>query len=223
MKKIWTFIFLAALVPALSAQEPGRVNEISARIGGFSPNSRLTIDNPASIGQSGIAAGARYVRALTPSVGVGLDFNIMAPGAHDTTTMINNLSSSTKFDIKTVLLLLRYRWEFHRFLPYVLGGVGMHSTSLKIQSRPLRFFNWSDTGTQETRTIVDDTASGFAMSLEGGIDYPITDWLSAGGYFGWTYLPGMKLTLANAGNRTATERTFSVSGLLVGGALTGRF
>ena len=67
-------------------------------------------------------------------------------------------------------------------MPYLLAGAGAHSTSLKVVSTPFFGYGWSDSGTTETRTLVDSRKLGGAAKAQVGLDVSLGDSATLGGY-----------------------------------------
>ncbi len=225
MTKAMVTLLVVALMPVISSAEGlDRENEISFRLGGYSSSSKIKIDKEDDVGKSGTAFGFRYIRNVNDRVGVGLEMNLLNAGEHESTTLMTNGISTTKLNTLATLGIVRVRFGRERFRPYALGGFGIHSTSLQLDSKPQVGFVWSNTGTSETRTLVDSRKTGVALALEGGFDYHFNDTVSAGAFLGW-HLQSETTYDATAAGRAGglTGIKGSFSGIALGGSFSARF
>jgi len=153
-----------------------------------------------SNGDAGVLLGAHYHYSLTPRLAVGASSEWFHRGAYGSRSLLPD--SETDVSGNTVLLLGTLKLSLidrGPVRPYVLGGLGGNRTSTAIDATPRRGFGWSDTGTSETRTLVDESHWGFASSLRFGVDFA----LYGPSFFtieaGWTRLANASYSATAAG------------------------
>lgn len=121
-----------------------------------------------------------------PVLMLGGELQTLKPSEHRSGTLITNGNSTTQFESLLVLaeakLMPRGR---RRFRPYLLGGIGFHSTKMKIDVTPYPGFVWTDTGTKETRQAVDARKTSAAVTLQVGADFPVSDRVVVGLSAAW--------------------------------------
>jgi|GEM_PF-2500579 len=172
------------------AAEPDRLDEFSAEAGGFLPLTRITIDGTDSLAGPGYAFGAQYLRRAggdllrqeNPSAAFGVGLERLSGGSHASSTLITNGFTTSQFDSTVLMLLGRLSADEGRYRLHLLGGLGLHWTNIQINSTPQPGFAWADTGTTETRSVVNSTKSAAALMLQPGFDAQVTDsvWVGAG-------------------------------------------
>jgi hypothetical protein len=68
--------------------------------------------------------------------------------------------------------VLKYSMIDHGWVrPYLLAGVGFNRTSTFIEAQPQPGFQWNDTESDETRTLVNESHWGIAETARVGIDF----------------------------------------------------
>jgi hypothetical protein len=214
MKSLFAVAALVILAPrACLADDFFKSNEFSLHGGPFLVLTKIKADAEAPMGDTGFAAGLRYLRNITPEIALGADATFLVPSKHESTSLISRGITTTEFDTKTFLFLSRLRFNAGDVKPYVLTGIGIHSTSVKIQTQPQRGLVWADTGTTEARTLTKGSDTGVALSLQGGSDYRVNDRYSIGAFVAWHYMPNVEV----GGLATLKE---SFSGLSFGASLS---
>lgn len=159
-----------------------RLNEFSINLGGFVPLSRLTLQGTDAVAGYGAAFGAQYLRDVTSAAAVGVGIERLNGGSHNSDTLLANANTASQTESTVALLLGRYSINEGSFRLHVLGGVGIQETNLQINSAPQPGYTWTDTGTTETRTMVNSTQSTAALMLQPGFDAYLSDavWVGAG-------------------------------------------
>jgi opacity protein-like surface antigen len=198
-------------------------NEASFDAGAFLPTAKITLGGKDDIASPGFAVGGRYFRDIAPNAAFGLGIEKLLPGSHDSDTLIPNGKTTTKFDSLTVMGLFRYATgDDVRFT--VTGGLGFHSSTMKIDVTPSAGLVWTDTGTRESRTFVDSTKTAAALMLAGGVDGKINETFSAGGELAYYALGSADYEAAPAGKRAGLASVNgSLAGLAVSGHVSARF
>jgi len=130
----------------------------------------------------------------SPCLAAGFDISHAGFGNHDSTELLANRATQSSADNTTGLVVLRLSYPKGHFRPYIEGGVGAHHTSLSLDGAPINGTTWSDTGTAEPRTLVDDGHMGAA--LEGAIGIHI--------YFTEQFFIGAELKILSLGGKDFT-------------------
>ncbi|OFX10633.1 MAG: hypothetical protein A2516_01220 [Alphaproteobacteria bacterium RIFOXYD12_FULL_60_8] len=174
-------------VPAGRDLDRHSLNEISFNMGGFTPSAKLTLNGQDDVASPGLAYGGRYLRQTSAHAAFGIGFEKINPVMHNSETLITHAFTSSNFESSTVMGLAKLSTS-GAFQLYVMGGLGFHATTLKIDAFPLAGYVWSDTGTFETRSVVNSTKSSAASMLQIGLDGDIGKSLSAGVELAYYYL-----------------------------------
>ena len=140
-------------------------------------------------GDVGFLLSPQYLYGVNSRLGVGANFEF----ADRSRTQTQNLLpfSNTEVHGTNILLLgiAKYSLVDHGPVrPYLMGGLGAHHSSTHIDAQPNIGFAWSDTNTDEPRSIIDDSHWGLASTLRVGVDF---SWVSPtvfGMEFGWTHM-----------------------------------
>lgn len=168
-------LLVALLAPRVLADEQ---TELTFHVGKISMK---TVQGSAS----GSAYGLRYLHSTTPYVAFGADVDFLRPADKNSDSLIANGRTSTSVDSSSLLGVVRLGPTDEILRPYFLLGVGMHFSTVKVEATPKPGFGWSDTGTTETRTLIDSGGRGVAIKIQGGADYAFTDNFLAGGFLAW--------------------------------------
>lgn len=119
-------------------------------------------------GDLGTAIGAQYVLSLTPSLGAGVEADYVNRTGTLSTRLYPAADASVRGDTWLMLALLRYTFmEGGAARPFVLVGAGGAWNKTIVDVRPSL---WADTGTRETRRLIDDSAWAPAASARLGLD-----------------------------------------------------
>lgn len=155
---------------------------VSVDAGLVLPRTELVLSGPAEkIGAAGPKIGLQYLYHTTNNWALGTEFNYSARGKLASSKFLTNSDSEIEGTYLSALVLARYTFFAERtFHPFVVLGVGFASNKLKIVSTPASGFVWTDTGTSETRTMVDSTQTGLASTFGFGFDIETSDT----GFFG---------------------------------------
>lgn len=181
------FFTVGMLVGAANAAEYDQRNEISLLLGGYATGTKILIQGEGDAGRGGGAYGVRYLKALNDRIGLGFEFDSFNPGAAESSSLVTNAISSVKVQSNQIMAIGRARFGRERIHPYAIAGVGLHSTSMQIDVKPQAGFVWTNTGTREPRTAVDDRQLGAALSLQGGLDIDVAPAFAIGVGLGWHY------------------------------------
>lgn len=119
-------------------------------------------------GDLGVQFGAQYVQFLTPRLGAGLGVEYMNRSATFSTRLFPAADAGVQGETWLMLGLLRYSLTDRGWArPFVLLGAGGAWNKTIVDVRPSV---WADTGTKETRRLIDDGAWTPAASLRAGLD-----------------------------------------------------
>ena len=128
------------------------------------------------IGTAGLAVGGEYLYYLTPLFALGLDGNYSKFGDKNSSKFSPLVDSTVSAKSMVVLAVGKYTIVPEgKILPYLLGGFGLHNSSLKFSASPAAGLVWADTGTRESRVFGDDSASSYALAFGLGVDVPVNE------------------------------------------------
>lgn len=204
MKRLLIAVLLAAVAPEvrsevlllpLAAAEPapaGR-HEVSIGVGLVEPVSKVRLGGgSADNGDLGLRLGARWAYLLTPRLGAGLEADYLSRSGTLSTRLYPAADARVAGD--TWLMLAILRWSPRAAgaaRPFLLLGAGGAWNKTTVDVRPS---SWADTGTRETRRLVDDSAWTPAASARLGVDVDLDP--ASPGFFtfeaGWTGLAGAR-------------------------------
>jgi hypothetical protein len=206
------------------AEDATNTNEITALAGVYTVPTNITLVGQDKIARNGAGFGFRYLRNVDPKLAVGGEFSHLSAGSHDSTVLVPNAITRTSLTSNVFLGEVRARWGDGALRPFLLGGFGVHATSMEIDVNPQAGFVWTDTGTSEVRTAVDTTKSSLAATLQGGVEYHFSPSVCAGAFAAWYYLGSASYESTNAGrNGGLASVSGNFSGLSLGGLLTAKF
>ncbi|HVE13685.1 MAG TPA: outer membrane beta-barrel protein [Elusimicrobiota bacterium] len=181
--------------PEAPASDEDRRQLFSIGMGLAAPLSRVELSGVgggSSVnGDPGFRIDAQYLYYTTPRLGLGAEWSYFNRSSTDSQSLLSNAFSSVSGDSVLLMGVAKYTLADRGWTrPYVLAGAGAHHTSTTIDSTPNPGFAWSDTSTDETRRVVDDSIWGFAATARAGLDFGFTDpWLLSF-EIGWTGLEG---------------------------------
>jgi len=169
--------------------------------------------NRARNGDTGVRLGVQYLYDLSPRLSAGLDVHYFNRSVTDDFGFVPSGHSEISGRTFMPLAVLKYALtdDGGPTRPYFLAGVGAHRTSLTINTQPLEGFTWSDTGTWETRRLVDDTHWGLASRAALGLDFFAMDPVTMSFEIGWMGLHGSRYKGTVAGQDVGLD---SVTGSL---------
>lgn len=205
------FSLIAALLlcaTSARADEPEPKNEFSLVIGNVMSRTKITLDGSDYLASAGVAAGVRLLTRVSPRLMVGAEIQSLKPSERRSGVLITRGDATTSFE--SLLILGELKWIAsgkRRFRPYALGGLGVHSTSMKIDVEPQRGYVWADTGTTEIRRQVDSRRSAAALTLQAGADFPVNERVVLGFGASWYYLG--KTTYHSTAKAKATRPAFT--------------
>lgn len=187
-------VLLAGAVPAAAAEpaapEAERRRMVSIGFGLAEPVSKVHFGGvgggAADNGDLGAAIGAQYVQDLTPRLGAGVEADYVNRSGTFSTRLYPAADASVRGDTWLMLALLRYSFLDRGVArPFVLLGAGGAWNKTIVDVKPSA---WADTGTRETRRLIDDSAWAPAASARLGVDLDLD--AAAPGFLtleaGWT-------------------------------------
>lgn len=164
-------------LPGLAPPAPGaRRQTLSVGIGLAELVSKVDFHpiggGSADDGDLGIQFAAQYLYALTPRLAAGFDADYVDRSGTASERLFPAASASVGGDTWLMLALLRYTFtDRGRARPFLLLGAGGGWNSETVDVRPSGL--WADTGTHETRRLIDDNAWTPAASVRVGVDIPV--------------------------------------------------
>lgn len=168
-------------------------HSLSLDIGPSFPLTSIDITNVGggkeTAGTTGLAIGGQFLYDLRKDIGLGLDINHYGTGDRTSSSFIPAADSTLNSSVTSVLAV----WKFSmltdgKVWPYIIGGLGMASANLKVDAKPSAGFVWRDSGTNETRSLVDKTNTAFSGAVALGLDVPITSQIFLGAEARYTFV-----------------------------------
>jgi opacity protein-like surface antigen len=158
-------------------------------------------------GDIGPLIALQYLYQLDRGVGLGAEFDYLGRSHTDSLNLLANAVGQVSGDSVLFMavgrVLLRKEGNAR---PYLAGALGAHRTSTVIDAQPLLGFVWNDTGTDEPRRLVDDSAWGLASSVRVGVDFFATSPTILGLELGWTRLGSATYKATTAGQDQGLSR-----------------
>ncbi len=226
MKPLGLLLSLAVLACAAAAARAGELdhdNELSFRLGAYGSGSELEVNGKERVADGGGIGAFRYLLNLDKNAAIGVDAVGLDAGHHDSQTLMTGFNTRTALKHSELLALLRGRFGQGRLRPYVLGGLGIHTTTFQLNAAPNNGSTWSGGGT-ESRSLMDDKKSGLATEVELGLDYLFTNHLTAGAFFGLHLQSERTYDAKTQGKAVGLAGIKgSFGGLALGLSLAGRF
>lgn len=175
--RLISFLLFFCSVAVLAAD---RRQSIGVDFGVGFPLSKLDLTSQQGgkddIGKMGYSWGVRYLYNVIPALGLGAEVNGTPFGESSSDVLIPGGHTTIKDNTHVFLAIAKYIIiPTGPAQPYLIGGLGFHSTSLDGKIAPPPGFLWIDTGTREARSLVDDTQQGFAAAVGAGVDVPVND------------------------------------------------
>ncbi len=177
-------------------------DSFSFDFGFASPLSRVSPDatggSAVQNGGTGARFGVQFLHALGPRLEAGVDVGFLDRGGMDEDGLVPSAHAEISGDTFMPLAVLKYsfapRGRFAR--PYVLAGLGADHTSTTIDARPDFGFVWADSGTDETRRLVNGSNWGWASKLALGMEFRGWDPFMGAFELGWvqTTNPSLQAT-----------------------------
>jgi opacity protein-like surface antigen len=168
-------------LPSVGLAESEPANHTLTLNGGVSfPLSKIDFSDQgggsAKIGSTGFSVGVQYLYNIFPRLGFGVEINEYGYGAMESQSLIPLTDTTINYKSLVWLGIVKYSFRTEgKMLPYGLFGVGVHNSSMKITTKPQPGYAWADTGTPESRTLVDDSSANLAVAVGIGFDIPIND------------------------------------------------
>jgi opacity protein-like surface antigen len=175
--------FSSLMLTMLVAGAPLRAesNKLALSLGAGLPTSANSFSDSARVGA---AAGVSYLRGVRDRISVGGRLNYFNFPANTHRIGVNGggkVDADSASDAMTLELIGRYDLSpIKRLTPFLVGGIGANYFSQKTKATPAAGSLWSNTATQESRTIADDSSMGAAFSVGAGVDMALGDRLGLG-------------------------------------------
>ncbi|MCM2303550.1 MAG: outer membrane beta-barrel protein [Elusimicrobia bacterium] len=187
MKSALLLSFLLAMSLTANAED-GRKTSLELLVGPAFSATKVLMNAEDNLASPGMAFGGRFMAKAAPYVSVGAELQTLSMGEHSSTVLVTHGNSTSKFDSLLILAEIKIAADSGAIRPFGIAGVGFHSTAMKIESTPQTGFVWTNSGTRETRTAVDSRRTAAALTLQGGVDFPIGDRVELGLSGSWYYL-----------------------------------
>lgn len=169
----------------------------------FSSTGGGTGDN----GDTGFVLGTQYHYFTSPRLGVGMNLEYVNRSRNSSQSLLPSANTDVHGSSLLLLGTLRYSLSTRGTVrPYLLAGLGTNRTSTIAEATPNAGFAWSDTSTNETRTLVDDSRWGLATTARFGLDFMLADPASFSLEFGWTGISNSDYTATVAGKDLGLEK-----------------
>jgi opacity protein-like surface antigen len=156
-----------------------------------------------------------------PCLAVGVDVSHAGFDSHKSGQLLTNRNTQSSADSTVGVFVARLVYPKGRIRPYIQGGLGVHHTSLTLEGTPINSPGWQDTGTMETRPLVDDGHVGPAIEGAIGVHVYVTERFFVGAEYKVLDLVGKDFTPTAAGRleglaTPAGSTTESAIGLMLG-------
>lgn len=132
------------------------------------------------IASTGFSIGGRFMNRVKPNFSLGGEIQSLMPGDQNSSSFIAHANTKSSFSSMLFLAEAKLAGESGPIRPFAIAGLGFHSTHVTATTTLAPGFVWTDTGTRETRTVVDSTQTKFAGTVIGGAEIPIDDRFSLG-------------------------------------------
>jgi opacity protein-like surface antigen len=116
-----------------------------------------------------------YYLGGNPCWALGVDVSHAGLDEHISDQLLTNRRTKSSMKATAGLLIARLAYPKGRWRPYLQGGLGVHHTKLHLEGTPALGTIWGDTGTAETRTLLDDGRAGPALSGAIGLHVYLTE------------------------------------------------
>lgn len=151
-------------------------------------------------GNSGLLIGTQYFYSLTPHLAAGMNMEYINRAPRDSQSLLPESDTAVSGDSLLLIPTLKFSLvDRGDVRPYLLAGIGANRTSTVVESSPNPGFEWSDTHTAETRTLVDDAKWGVASTLRVGVDFDVMNPSVFSFECGWTRLSNATFGATPAG------------------------
>jgi opacity protein-like surface antigen len=174
MKKYFIlFFFLSTTVWA-------KENQIDFMLGRGTPQSSAQVaDRFQLLGSRGPEWSVDIMHRIARQLSLGLGGGHFSSGDNTSTTWVSNTNSTLSSHMSTVFILGRLDLAPNpKFIPYLLAGVGWARSSLSATATPVS--TWADTGTAESRLILDDAKISLGYAAAAGVDIALNDRIFVG-------------------------------------------
>lgn len=142
-----------------------------------------------------------YFITDTPSLALGFDISHAGFDDHDSFQLLTNRYTQSSADSTSGLFIARLSYPKGHVRPYIQGGLGAHHTRLSLDGTPINGTSWSDTGTTETRSLLDDGHMGAAAEGAVGVYFYFSEKFFIGVEYKVLALMGKDFSPTNAGVR----------------------
>lgn len=192
--------------------EPGEERQMMSIGFGFAnPLSRISLagagGGSGDNGDAGFMLGTQYNYFINRRLGLGFDLSYLNRSRTGSQSLLPAANTDIYGDTLLLLATARLSLVDHgRARPFILGGIGTNRTSTLIDATPNQGFSWSDTSTGETRTLVDESRWGPAVTARFGVDFYLVDPVVFTFELGWTGLSNSDYGATSAGKDLGLEK-----------------
>lgn len=166
----------------------------------------------ANDGDLGPLFGVRYLRSVSPRFAAGVDFDYLHRSATNSPGLLRLANASVLGDNLLFMGVARWHLTGHGTArPYLLAGAGLSRSWTRVEAAPIPGFAWTDTNTDETRRLIDDSSWALAATARLGLDlsWDFTDPAVFSLEAGWTALQRRTYAATRSGRDLGLESVSS--------------
>jgi len=192
----------------------------------FIPRTKLTVQGTDTIAGTGYEFGALALHrvAQAPFLEFGAGLEDVSGGAHQSSALITNFQTTTRFRSLMGMALARVSTDAGRLRLRLLGGVGFASTNFSLGAQPNAGFVWADTFTSESRSLVNTTQTSAMLMLRPEVDARFTDNVGLGASLSYIVIASANYDPTSAGQAAGFESSsLSFYGIALSGNLYVKF
>ena len=155
---------------------------LGIKLTGNVPVSNVSVSGSQKNGSFGLGGGFEYLHHVG-RFDVGAELDILSR-SRSTGSIIPHVTTQASGLTTQVLGIGRYRFLSDRL--YVGAGMGVAHVSLKGTGKPQAGYTWATPPANNAeRTLVDESATGFAYAVRGGVEIPVSERMSVGYEIGY--------------------------------------
>lgn len=166
--------FLCGLALGMAAQPAGAAPGDSGLELGIGVGIPTSVNDFSESAKVGPAFRLGYLRAINDKLSLGGRVHYLFFGA-ETRRLASTLGGQVDTESESVVGVLEIVAKYtpgpeRKYQPYLIGGIGANHFSQESDGKPAPGSLWADTSTNETRDLGDESSSGYALSIGGGLE-----------------------------------------------------